>query len=490
MLRFEIDVTAADQESRVIEGIAVPYGEVASLGGQDYRFTKGSLRAARPRTPLLLSHDSAKPVGVLAALEDTDGGAIARFKIDEGPDGDLALIQAASGSRGGLSIGATVVQADADEDGINVVTEASLFEVSLVTIPAFASADVLSVAAEADPEPNEEPGDPADTTPQEESDMEPNEAPEPVAAEHPAITVTAERQPELTAGEYVQHMIRADRGDAESQRIVRAALSGLTTATEPGLVPPAYSSQIINEVPNNRPWANNIRRATLPATGMKIIKPDLTQPADGSWVSEGAATPSNAFAVGTHEVQVLQWAYGVSMSLALAERGEGAAEAVYRSAVTDYYNDVEAAVMTEIGLQQIATKASAGAGKILEDIGLGAAEVYSGTGRKPDKVAISPATWAALLPSMGPLAYTGGSTSAATIAGQISGLDIVVTPTITNTAIYVYDSSVIELRESSPIQLRANVVGTMSIEFGVSSFMSLDIETPLAICRVGAAPTK
>ena len=51
MLRFDIDVTAADESRREITGIAVPFGETANLNGRAYRFEPGSLRAARKRTP-------------------------------------------------------------------------------------------------------------------------------------------------------------------------------------------------------------------------------------------------------------------------------------------------------------------------------------------------------------------------------------------------------------------------------------------------------
>ena len=39
----------------------------------------------------------------------------------------------------------------------------------------------------------------------------------------------------------------------------------------------------------------------------------------------------------------------------------------------------------------------------------------------------------------------------------------------------------LELRESAPLQLRANAVGTMNVELGVTSFASFDVEVPDAI---------
>ncbi len=65
MLRFTMDVTAADGGARTIEGLAAVYGETVTLNGNRYSFEPGSLALARARTPLLLGHDQSRPVGVL-----------------------------------------------------------------------------------------------------------------------------------------------------------------------------------------------------------------------------------------------------------------------------------------------------------------------------------------------------------------------------------------------------------------------------------------
>ena len=149
MLRFEMTDVAADLNARTIEGLVVPYDEVGRIAGVEYRFRAGSIAAARPRTPLLLDHDRGQPVGVLAELVDGPSGAIGRFKIDQTPAGDTALVQAASGSRGALSVGAEVV-ASSDVGGVIDVTAGLLHEVSLLALGAFPSATVTRVAAEAD----------------------------------------------------------------------------------------------------------------------------------------------------------------------------------------------------------------------------------------------------------------------------------------------------------------------------------------------------
>ena len=218
MLKFTIDVEAADTESRVIEGVAVPYGESAILGADRYQFTPGSLRAARSRVPLLLGHDMNQPVGVLTDLVEAEHGAIARFKVDPGPHGDIALAQAQSGSRGGLSIGAEIVNAENDADGVRVVSEALLFETSLVSVPAFASSQITTVHAQLE-EPDQMTTDPDTTTDtdaapepvEENTDME-NENPE-VAATRGPIVIAEQARPMPSLDEFVQASVRAERGD-------------------------------------------------------------------------------------------------------------------------------------------------------------------------------------------------------------------------------------------------------------------------------------
>ncbi len=485
MLQFDIDVTSADAESRTIEGVAVPYGETANLGGTRYAFERGSLTPARSRTPLLLGHDRNRPVGVMLELADTDEGAVARFRIDQGAEGDLALEQAASGSRGGLSIGAEIITAADDGTGTVQVTAASLLEVSLVAIGAFEGAGVTSVAAEADEQdltqPDDDPDpDPTSTTSpdtdtSEEDTME--NTPEPLAAQAAIPTVYAEKRETMNADTYITTMVRAMKGDQNAVRMIEAALDVIDTAAIIGLVPDAYQRQIIGGLAENRPLANNVRRAALPAEGMKLYKPIWTATPAGGWIAQDDPTPSNPITIGNHEVDVEQWAYGVSMTVASLERGFGVAESVYRQIVLNYYADVEAKLATAL---QSGGAVTAGA-STLATIGLLSAAVYTSSGRRPDKAYMAPDVWADLLATEGSLPFTGGATSASTIAGQIAGLDIVVSSNLSAGALIVADSSVVELRESNPLQLRANVVGTMNVELGVTSFASFDVEIAGAV---------
>ena len=486
MLKFDIDVRTAEAASRTITGVAVPYGETANLGGTVYTFTAGSLTQARQRTPLLLGHDRNRPIGVLVDLVDTPGGALARFSVDAGAEGDLALAQAASGSRGGLSIGAEIVDGTTGADGVVTVTAASLLEVSLVSIPAFAGADVMQVAAsdkETESAEDDDENDPtiedeAEATAEdekEETDMLENES---VVADIAAIPATAAARPVMAADTYITTMVRAMKGDQTAQRMIEAALDVIDTAAIVGLVPDQYLRQIIGGLSDERPLANNVRRAPLPAEGMKLYKPIWTTTPEGGWISESDPTPSNAITIGNHEVEIEQWAYGVSMTVASLERGFGVGESVFRQIILDYYAAVEA----KLSLAMTNAAAAVGAGAtILATIGLQTAAIYKDSGRRPTTAYMAGDVWAELLATEASLPFTGGQTTASGIAGQIAGLDIVVTGALADGTLVCADRNVIELRESAPLQLRANAVGTMNVELGVTSFASFDVEVPDAI---------
>src|SRR4051812_1705040 len=144
---LEVAAAADPAGARTIAGSILPYGEAANLGLEfPVRFAAGSLTPARDRTPLTLGHDENLPVGVLAdnAIEERDGAAFGTFTVDATAHGDDAIIQAQSGSRSGLSVSAELVDY-AEADGVIEVTAAELFAVGLVTIPAFAGANVATV---------------------------------------------------------------------------------------------------------------------------------------------------------------------------------------------------------------------------------------------------------------------------------------------------------------------------------------------------------
>lgn len=148
------DTFSVDRERRIIRGLALPYG-VVSNDGRTFNFSKGSVTFSEPsRIKLLVAHDWSQAIGVATALEDTDAGLVASFKVARGPEGDRALSMAEDGVWDGLSVGLGKGMKTRLEDGVQHVVSAQLREVSQTPCPAYDGARITEVAASADHEGN------------------------------------------------------------------------------------------------------------------------------------------------------------------------------------------------------------------------------------------------------------------------------------------------------------------------------------------------
>lgn len=141
-----------DEASRTITGLAVPYGPVAASGASKWRFQQGALSwSDTSRVKLLVDHDYSQAVGKATDLTDTPEGLRATFSVMRGEEGDKVLAKAADGVLDGLSVGVNFSEdgyaADPEDETVNLVSSASLREVSITAMPAFDSARVESVRA-------------------------------------------------------------------------------------------------------------------------------------------------------------------------------------------------------------------------------------------------------------------------------------------------------------------------------------------------------
>ncbi len=102
----------------------------------------------------LLEHDSKKPLGRAQSIMAQDDALYATFKVSATSRGNDALIEASEDLRSGLSVGVEVLDSKQVGNTLEIIS-ARLEEVSLVSNPAFKSAEVLEVAASAIPCPKD-----------------------------------------------------------------------------------------------------------------------------------------------------------------------------------------------------------------------------------------------------------------------------------------------------------------------------------------------
>ena len=303
ILTFSAELTA-DTATRVISGKIVPMGtgEIGNTSAGPVVFEKGSIKL--PDTPgsikLLNQHNVKEPLGKAQYFNEVDGeGIYAAFKISNSSRGSDALITASEGLTAGLSVGVEVITSK-NKAGVMHVSSAKLFEVSLVTEPAFKSAFITDIAAEETPAENIQQ---TESEPTVENTPETVAAPEveaaAVEAARPTVvsaTYATPRIKPLTAGEYLEASIKASMGDDQARQTILAIND---TSTNTGLTLAPHLNEFITTSIDGRPAVDAISKGVLPATGMSFTIPKLTTaPTIDSDSTEGEALAGTEMASG------------------------------------------------------------------------------------------------------------------------------------------------------------------------------------------------
>lgn len=146
---------ADDSDGRTISGIAVPYDQISynvpNAGGE--RFAQGSLTKTakdlmasnKKKLKIFKSHEHRTAIGYATLLNpDHPGGLWMEARIADTAEGNAALAEINEGVLDSFSIGFRTIR-DSYIDGVRVINEAALVEVSLVPLPAYDGAELVSV---------------------------------------------------------------------------------------------------------------------------------------------------------------------------------------------------------------------------------------------------------------------------------------------------------------------------------------------------------
>jgi HK97 family phage prohead protease len=511
-LYIEASSIECSEERREISGKIVPLGtgEIGHTNLGAYTFAANSIEIADPsKIKLLSQHDLKKPIGRMTASETRADGIYATFKLSRSSGGNDALIMAQEGLVTGLSIGAEILASKPSKDGYTVVSSARLKEVSLVTVPAFASSEILEIAAEE--------VIPVEENPQTESETAVENTPETVAAPVEAAAVEAARptvtamyytNPRLnlnvTAGEYAKAQLNASRGDADARELM-AALQVATVAENTGMVPPTYLKDVIGIIDSSRPFIDSIERAALPASGMKIFTPKLGTQATVALTAEGAEFSSTDTTVTFQEDTVVKFAGAGKLDVELVDRSDPSFLDLYlRELAASYAQKTDAYAAT---IAADGADSSTGA-TIYKSIADGIADSYGVMRFTPNKLLVAPSggyvniDYANLLGAVDgsgrPLfaaavvQNAAGLISQGSTQGTVAGLDLVVDPNYTgNTGnakvALVYPSAAMRFHESGTLQIRANVVANGQLEIGIYGYVAVVNRYPTAFRKLDIA---
>jgi HK97 family phage prohead protease/HK97 family phage major capsid protein len=497
----------ANVEERLISGKIVPAGtgEVGNTSAGKVVFEKGAIALPEdPKTVKLLNqHDSRQPLGKATQFTEQEDGIYASFKVSRSNRGSEALILAEEGLQSGLSVGVEVIKSK-QKGNVMFVSAAKLLEVSLVTEPAFKSAQVIDVAAE------EVEGHPLAPTQPTESETAVENTPETVAAPVEAAAVEAarptvvtattfvrERVAPITSAQYLEANIKAALGDDESRRIVRAADD--STSTNTGLTLAPHLNTFITDTFTGRPAFEAVTRQALTESGMSFTVPRLyvnnatanTAPTVAD-TNEGAAPSETGMTSSYDTISVEKFSGLQRVSFELVDRSSPAfMELMMVELRKAYEKATDAALIAKfISDGTAATNVATTAAGLQSFISVEGAAAYKGTGGDfANKLVASTDQWAAiagyadttgraLYSAQGPTYNASGVAVATSVRGGVLGTDLIVDHNISASGIaddsaFLVAPSSVYAWESPTTQLRVNVLTSGEIEINLYGYLAL-----------------
>jgi HK97 family phage prohead protease len=505
-LIIEASSIECSEERREISGKIVPMGtgEIGNTNMGGVVFEAGSIQIADPSKIRLLSqHDIKKPIGRMISAEVREGdGIYATFKLSRSTAGNDALIQAQEGLVSGLSVGAEVIASKPSRDGHTVVTAAKLKEVSLVTEPAFKSAQVLEIAAE------ETPAEETPTQPESEPIVEETTQAEAPAVEAAAVeaarpTVAAgltvrERIAPISSAQYLEASMKAALGDDEARRTVRAADD--STSTNTGLTLPSHLNTFITDTFTGRPAFEAATRGSLAGIdGMSFTVPRLYTNASSADVAptvadtnEGAAPSETGMTSAYDTISIEKFSGLQRVSFELVDRSSPAfMELMMAELRKAYEKATDTALLSAFTTSgTTATGVAATAAGLQSFVSVEGAAAYKGTGGDfANKLVASTDQWAAiagyadttgraLYSAQGATQNASGNAVATSVVGGVLGTDLIVdhnipTSGIVDNSAYLVAPASVYTWESPTTQLRVNVLTSGEIEINLYGYLAI-----------------
>ena len=498
---IEATMIECNEEKREISGKIVPFGidEIGSTNLGAYAFEAGSIEIAdASKIKLLSQHDMKKPVGRMVSAEEKEDGIYATFKLSRSQAGSDAMIMASEGLVAGLSIGAEITASKPSRNGYTIVSAAKLKEVSLVTEPAFKSAQVLEIAAEEVIPVDVIPTTESETVVEETTTVEaPSVEASAVEAARPTVTAMYYTTPriEITAAKYMENKIQAALGSETARQYILAADN---TTDNAGLVPTRQLAEVINGLGTTiRPSIDAISSGTLPDAGMTFEIPKITAMPTVAVTAEDAAFSDTDQNSAFLSVDVKKFAGQQKFSVELLTRTSPlfydellrnmvAAKAKAENA---YVNGL---LISNASLDATTTVTYPTAAELIGIVARGAASVYGATAGLANPFArnmiVSTGQWsnAMSLNDAGRPIYNasqpqnaGGVVTPTSLTGNIAGLGLYVDPTNGGDGdgtILVVNPDAYTWYQGQSYQLRAEATSDGSITVGIYSFGALAVK--------------
>jgi HK97 family phage prohead protease len=470
-----------DEDGPIIEGRIVPYDNEIEVDGQREAFAPGVFEGTDPDTVVLLwQHDTGQPIGRGSELWEQEDGAYMSFRMASTPRAVEAHTLARDRIARGLSIG--FLSEHATRKGrTRTHRKARLLETSLVTFPAYPSAEVLAVRAEeAHMEdtvetidtPLEETPTPVDLSPLETrldgfgADLRE------VRSQLAHISLgKSQPEPPMTVREAFGEIVRLVAKDRNQRAL--ADVIGTSPGNASGLIHDQWTAEVLGILNSLRPMFSAAGTVGFPSSGYGLGFPRITQHTTvAKRTAEKAEVASRELTVGS-TVFAMEWFAGaVDVSLELISQSEPSVVDIVVSDLLDQY-----ALVTEAEFSaDVIAAATVGGGTLdtatwagfVADVIATSAAIRDATGAPGNMLGLTDASWSAFLsllnPSQPSISQSAGPDFTAESVA-VGGINVFHAPDLS--ADVQFNQKALRKAEKPPETVTATNVALMGRDIGV-----------------------
>jgi HK97 family phage prohead protease len=472
-----------DDDGPIIEGRIVPYGEEIEVDGEREAFAPGVFADTDPDSVVLLwQHDKGQPIGRGSQIWEQDDGAYMQFRMATTARAVEAHTLARDRVARGLSIGFLSEQATR-KGRTRTHRKARLLETSLVTFPAYPSAEVLAARSKEDQMPEtDEIIEAVEDTPAPVVNLAPieirldgfgadlREVRSQLA--HISLGKTA-AEPEMTVREALVNVLKTVASKEYTQRAL-ADVIGTPAGNADGLVQlKAWGSEVLGILNVLRPMFSAAGTVPFPASGYGLGFPRITQHTQvAKRTGEKVEVASRELTVDAVTYQMEWFAGAVDVSLELIEQSDPSVAEIVVSVLLDQY-----AIVTEAEFVADATAAATVGGAVLDtatwagfvaDVIATAAAIKDATGVPGNMLGLTDASWSAFLgllnPSQPSISF-GSSPDFTAESANVGGITVFHAADLT--ADIQFNQKALRNAEKPPLTVTANNVALMGRDIGV-----------------------
>jgi hypothetical protein len=460
-----LDAAAGDDAPKTITGIAVPWAPVFAtvMDGTKVSFARGAFDLNMKSPKLLENHDMSALRGIVSSLADMPEGLgfTATFAKTGAATDAIELVKA--GAYDSVSVGAVPTKFKYDKNGVMVVSQADLIEISLVAQPAFKDALITEIAAS-------EPDDATEPTP-----IDSEEEPKVATQENPVVEVeasiipttpiyaNAKREFKLpSASEYIATFIRGGHDWAQMNDNIRAAAPDVTTPDIPGVIPTPIVAPIFNSFVGSRPLVDATSVRAMPQGGAVFIRPVVSVHNSIGTATQNTTITASQFEI--NDVQISKTIQGGYVEISEASLDWSQPEvlgALLDDMARVYADRTDLLACSELqtgttNSNNFANASIADPAYWVEWMYNAAADILTGSnGNLPSILAVSPNVWKLmgslsdtadrpLFPQVGPMNAYGSLNAASTSGAFAFGLRVVVDRNLTSAGMTILDPRALE----------------------------------------------